>query len=148
MFAVLQPPVLSREFVQAQHRIVAWMIGVVAGRAILDLAAIRDGQAVGDGNRFAVGDQKSVIGSLERRPAAYARCRPGAQQINRRPASEIVAPAICREMPFMRPPAEFRWLRALTDEAVDRPGVDEFARVLRRHRDLRIALGDMDDLYA
>ncbi len=48
----------------------------------------------------------------------------------------------------MRPPAEFRGLRALTDKAVDRPGVDEFARFLRRHRDLSIALGDMDGLYA
>ncbi len=114
----------------------------------IDPAAIRDGQKVGDGDRFAVGDQKSVIRAFKRRPAAHPRRRPGPQQIDRRTAAEIMAAAIGREMPFMRPPAELRRLRAFADEAVDRPGVDEFARLLRDRRDLGIAFGDMNNLDA
>ena len=59
-----------------------------------------------------------------------------------------MTPAIRREMPFMGAPAELRRLRALADKAVDRPGVDELARLLRRHRHLGIALGDVDGLDA
>src|SRR5438045_9539506 len=48
----------------------------------------------------------------------------------------------------MCPPAEFGGLRALADKSVDRPGIDEFARLLGHGRDLRIALRDMDHLDA
>src|SRR5215469_8072688 len=51
-------------------------------------------------------------------------------------------------MALMCSPAELGRLRAFADEAVDRPGVDEFARVFRDRRDLRIALRDMDHLDA
>src|SRR5262249_44036765 len=61
-------------------------------------------------------------------------------------AAEIVSSAVIREMPLMRAPTEFRWLRALAVEAVDRPGVDEFAGRLGYRRDLRVALGDVDRL--
>src|ERR1700738_2546264 len=52
------------------------------------------------------------------------------------------------ESPFMVPPAELGRLRAFADKAVDRPGVDEFARLFRDQRYLRVALGDVDDLDA
>ncbi len=51
-------------------------------------------------------------------------------------------------MPLMRAPTKLRRLRALADKAVDRPGVDELAGFLRNHRDLGVALGDMDRLDA
>src|ERR1700730_2332274 len=51
-------------------------------------------------------------------------------------------------MPFMRSPAELGRLRAFADKAVDRPGVDEFARFFRYRRYLRVALGDVVDLEA
>src|SRR5438874_11958062 len=95
-----------------------------------------------------MGDQKPVIGPFERGPATDPRCRTRPQQIDRRTAPEIVPTPILRKMPFMRPPAELGGLRALADKAVDRPGVDEFARLFGDRRDLRVALGDMDDLEA
>ena len=93
-------------------------------------------------------DQKAVIGAFERRPAAHPRAGPGLQQVDRRPAAEIVPPAVRREMPLVRAPAQLGRLRAFADEAVDRPGVDELAGLLRDRRDLRVALGDMDRLDA
>jgi hypothetical protein len=51
-------------------------------------------------------------------------------------------------MALMRAPAELGRLHAFGDEAVDRPGVDELARLFRDARDLGIALGDMDDFDA
>ena len=38
--AALQPPVLAGEFVQAQHRVVARVIGVMAGRAAAHLITV------------------------------------------------------------------------------------------------------------
>src|SRR6266849_2112618 len=95
-----------------------------------------------------MGDQKAVIGLFERGPAAHPRRRAGPQQVDRRLAAEIVTPTIRREMPLMRSPTELRGLRALAEKPVDRPGVDEFARLLGDVGDLRVALGDMDDLDA
>ena len=48
----------------------------------------------------------------------------------------------------MRAPAQLRRLAALTDEAVDRPGVHELARPLAEVRHLGVALGDVDRLDA
>src|SRR5580692_8191469 len=47
-------------------------------------------------------------------------------------------------MSLMRAPAELGRLRALTEEPVDRPGVDELARRFRYRGNLIIALGDVD----
>src|SRR5260221_930619 len=49
-------------------------------------------------------------------------------------------------MPLVRAPAELGRLRALAEEAVDRPGVDELARLFRDLGDLGVALGNVDDL--
>src|SRR5256885_5433868 len=59
-----------------------------------------------------------------------------------------MALAVARKVALVRAPAHLARLRALADEAVDRPGVDEFARLLRLARDLRVALGDVDDSHA
>ncbi len=48
----------------------------------------------------------------------------------------------------MAAPAEFGRLIAFAHEAIDRPGVDEFARLLGHRGDLGVALGDMDRLDA
>ena len=47
----------------------------------------------------------------------------------------------------MRAPSELGRLAAFADEAVDRPGIDELARASADAAHLRVALGDMDDLY-
>ena len=64
------------------------------------------------------------------------------------PATEVVALAIAREILLVRAPAELRRLRALADEAVHRPGVDELVGLLGHVGDLRVALRDVDDLDA
>src|SRR5438067_13659632 len=83
-----------------------------------------------------------------RRPGAHARAGAGLRQVDRRQAAEVMALAVARKIALVRAPAHLTRLRALADEAVDRPGVDEFARLLRLGRDLRVALGDVDDLHA
>src|SRR5260370_38324795 len=85
-----------------------------------------------------------MIGAFERGPAAHSRGGSRAQQVDRRLAAEIMAPAVTGKMPLMRAPAELGRLRTFAVEAVDRPGVDEFARRLRDRRNLGVAFGDMD----
>src|SRR6516165_12378762 len=87
-----------------------------------------------------------MIGAFERRPAAYTGRGTGPQKIDRRATPEIVPAPIFREVPFMCAPAEFRRLRSLADEPVDRPGINEFARHFRDPRDLSVPFGNMDDL--
>ena len=93
-------------------------------------------------------NQKAMIGSFERCPAAHASNRSRPQQVYRCAGTKIVTAAVRWKMPLVRPPAELGRLGAFTDEPVDRPGVDEFVRLLGPIRDLRIALGDMDHLDA
>src|SRR5579864_8732200 len=56
--------------------------------------------------------------------------------------------AVWRKMPLVTAPAELGGLRALADEALDRPRVDELVARLRGRGDLGVALGDMDDPHA
>ncbi len=81
-------------------------------------------------------------------PGAHAGTGAGLHQVDRRQAAEVMALAVARKVALVRAPAHLTRLRALADEALDRPGVDEFARLLRLGRDLRVALGDVDDLHA
>ena len=105
------------------------------GRAIAHLVAFAMRVVVGDRDRLVMGDQEAVIGTFERRPAPDARRRARAIEKDRGAAAEFVAAAIGRKMPLMRAPAELGRLHAFGDEAVDRPGVDEFARLFRDARD-------------
>ena len=51
-----------------------------------------------------------------------------------------------RQRLFVRAPAELGGLHPFGDEALDRPGVDEFAARLGIARALSVALGDVDAL--
>src|SRR5689334_14690922 len=92
-----------------------------------------------------MGDEKSVVGALQRSPAADTRCRSRPQQVDRRTRAKIVTACVRGEMPFVRPPPEFGGLRAFADKSVDRPGVDEFARLLGNWRDLRVSFSDVNN---
>ena len=59
---------LAEQFVQRQHRVVARVIGVVAGRPIDHLAAVAQGEIVGDRDQLVVGDQEAVLRLGGRRP--------------------------------------------------------------------------------
>src|SRR5262249_8190543 len=138
--------VFAGELVEAQNGIITWVISVMAGRAVAYTVALSEGQIIGDRDRFAVRNQKPVIGALKRRPAADTRGSARPQKIDRCATAEIVPPSILREVPFMGTPAKLRRLRALADKPVDRPSVDEFPWSLRDRRDLSIPFGNMDDL--
>ena len=59
----------AEQFVQAQHRVVARMIGVVAGRPVDRLAlVVAHGVIVGDRDRLVVGDEEAELPSRGRRP--------------------------------------------------------------------------------
>src|SRR6516164_2988425 len=118
------------------------------GRPIDGLAVAAHCQVIRDRDGFAMRDEEAVIGPLERRPAAHPHRGARTQEVDRRTAAEFMARPIGREMPLMRAPAELAWLAAFAAEAADRPGVDELADTLGDIRDLRVALGDMDDLDA
>ena len=59
-----------------------------------------------------------------------------------------MALAVAREVALVRAPAHFTRLAAFTNEAIDRPGVDELAKLLRSVRHLRVAFGDVHNLHA
>ena len=132
--ALLQLPVAARPARARKHRGVAGVIGVVHGRAVLDLLALPDRQVVGDRDRLAVRDQEAVERPGERCPGAHAGRRARLHQVDRAAAAEVVPLAVARPVLLVRAPAELGRLRALADEAVDRPGVDELAELLRAAR--------------
>src|SRR5207253_9959111 len=78
-----------------------------------------------------------------RRPGAHAGTGAGLHEVDRGEAPGVVALAVAREVALVGPPAHLARLRALAHEAVDRPGIHEFARLLRAARDLGVALGDV-----
>src|SRR5215469_3195282 len=59
-----------------------------------------------------------------------------------------MAASVRGEVSLMRAPPEFCRLRTFADKAVDRPGIDELARVFRDVRDLGVAFGDMNGFDA
>src|SRR5581483_4424208 len=97
--------------------------------------------------RFAMGDTEAVEVAGLRRPGAHPGAGPRLHEIDGREAAEVMALAIAWKIPLVGTPAHLARLRAFADKAVDRPGVDELARLLGHVRDLAIALGDVDDLY-
>ena len=141
-------PALAEHLVQRQHRVVARVIGVVAGRPIDRLAALAQREVVGDRDRLVVRDQEAVLRLRRRRPRAHARIGAGLQQIDRRTAAGLVLAAVRRHPFFVRAPAELGRLQAFRDEAFDRPGVDEDVHRLWLLGALGVALGDVDALDA
>src|ERR1700675_633816 len=93
-------------------------------------------------------DQESVEMPRLRSPGADPGARAGPVQIDRAARALLVPSAVRREMLLVRAPAELGRLSPFADEAVDRPGIDELVRNLGHIGDLRVALGDMDDLDA
>src|SRR5580658_1386677 len=93
-------------------------------------------------------DQKAVIGTVDRGPAAHPRGHTRLRQVDRRAAAKVEAPPVAREIAFVRTPAELRRLAAFRYEAIDRPGVDKLVRLLRDRGHLGIALGDVNHLDA
>ena len=134
--------------VQRQHRVVAGVVGVVAGRPVDDLAALAQREVVGDRDRLVVGDQEAVLGLRGRGPGAHARAGARALEVDRGVAAEVVPVAAGRHGLLVRAPAELGGLQALGDEALDRPGVDEDAARLGLAGALGVALGDVDALDA
>ena len=146
--AVLQVPVAAGELVHRDDGRIARVIGVVHGRPVHDLGALPHRQVVGDRDGLAVRDQEAVEVAGLGRPGAHARGRAGLHQVDSRAAAEVEALAVAREILFVRAPAELGGLLAFAHEAVDRPGVDELVELLRLRCELRVALGDVDDLDA
>ena len=80
----------AEHLVQRQHRVVARVIGVVAGRPIDRFAALAQREVVGDRDRLVVRDQEAVLRLGRRRPRAHARICAGLQQIDRRAAAGLM----------------------------------------------------------
>ena len=138
----------AEHLVQRQHRVVAGVIGVVAGRPVDDLAAVAQREVVGDRDRLVVGDQEAVLRARGRRPRAHPRVGARLQQVDRGAAAGLVLAAVRRHPFLVRAPAELGRLHALRQEALDRPGVDEDVHRLRALGALGVALGDVDALDA
>ena len=135
--------------VQRQHRIVAGVVGVVAGRAVRHLALlVAHGEEVGDRDRLVVGDEEAVLRARRRAPGADAGVGARLFEIDRGLRALLVLAGVLRGPFLVRAPAEFGRLQAFRDEALDGPGVPEDVHRLRVPGALGIALGDMDALDA
>src|SRR5882757_238299 len=95
-----------------------------------------------------MGNQQTMVGAVERCPAAYPRHCARLAQVDGRPRTGLVPPSVGWKCQLVGTPAEFRGLASLRDEAVDRPGVDKLVRLFVLPRVLRVALGNVNDLDA
>src|SRR5271154_7595552 len=82
------------------------------------------------------------------RPGTNPGGRAGLAKIDGRARAEIMPLAVAREVLLVRAPAELGRLRALGNEAVDRPGIDELVLLLRDRGDLSIAFGHVHHAHA
>ena len=74
----------AEDLVHRQHGVVAWMVGVVAGGAVMHLALLAaHGEEIGDRDRFVMRHQEAVLRAGRRAPAAHARVGAGLLQIDR-----------------------------------------------------------------
>src|SRR3546814_6536310 len=90
-----------------------------------------------------MGDQEAVERPFGRRPGAHPGRGARPFEIDRGAAAEVVPAPVRGQLLLVAAPAELSRLAALADEAVDRPGVDELADLLRTGGDLGVALGDV-----
>ena len=134
----------AEQLVQRQHRVVAGMIGVVAGRPVDGLALrVAHRVIVGDRDRFVVSDEEAELPTRGGRPGTHAGVGARLVEVDRRAAAGLVKAGVGRRPFLVRAPAEFGRLHALRQKSLDRPGVDEHVARLRMLCALRIALGDM-----
>ena len=110
-------------------------------------AVFPDGEPVGDGEGFAVADDHpadAVVGHPGDDPGVDTHPR----QADLVAGSLVMMVGERRQLLFVRSPAHFGRGNALFAEALDAPGIDEFAHFLGPVGDLRVALAAMDHLYA
>ena len=63
-------PVFACQFMNGKNRVIAGMVGKVNGRAINHFAVFPNGQIIGNGNGFGMGDEETVVGAFHRCPAS------------------------------------------------------------------------------
>src|SRR5215469_8777463 len=141
-------PLLPRELVDAEHCVVTGVVGIVDRWSVEHAAGLAVGEIVGDRDRLAMRDQKSMERALQRRPGADP--DGGTRSIEKDGAisPKRVAGAVRGKMSFMGAPPQFGRLPALAAEPFNRPGVDEFADALGHTCDLGVSLCDMNNLDA
>lgn len=138
----------AEQLVQREHRIIGRMIGIVAGRAVLDLPVFLHREIVGNGNRLVVSHQEAVLRTRRRAPGPHARVGSGLLEKDRRLAALLVLAGVLGHPLFMRTPAKLGGLEPLGQETLDRPGVPERPHRLGLAGALGVALGDMHTLHA
>jgi len=121
------------------------VIRIVHRGTVRHLRAIAHGEVVRHRNGLAVRDAEAVKMAGARCPGAHAGAGAGLRQVDRRQAAGVMTLAVARKVALVRAPAHLTRLRALADEAVDRPGVDEFTELPRLARNLRCRAGDVDE---
>ena len=115
--------ILHLELAHRQHRVVARVIGIVAGRAVDRLAAaVAHREVVGGGDGFAVGDQEADHRPAVRRPGPHLGDAARLAQIDRRLAADLV---LARRSPGRRfscvpQPSSAGWQPSPT-----KPGIDQ-----------------------
>ncbi len=92
-------------------------------------------------------NQEAMIRACQGGPTAHARGGAGAVEINGRVTAKSVLRASLRPMPLMAAPSQFRRLKTLAYEAIDRPCIDKFIALFAPGANLGVALGNMDGLY-
>src|SRR3989344_994428 len=122
------------------------MIRVVYRWSINNFFSFLQRQIIRNRNGFVVRNDPCVLGLCGGRPTAHSGRETWLLKIDGALAAEIMFASVVRKFFFMGTPSHFRRLGAFSGKPVDRPGVDEFAYLLRYGRLLRIALGDMNDL--
>ena len=145
---LLRLPLGPGHLVQREHRVVAGVIGVVAGRPVRHLAVLAEREVVRDRDRFVVGDHKAVLRLGGRSPGSHPGAGARLGQVDGGLAAEIMMMAARRKRLLVRAPAQLGGLHAFGYEAFDRPCVDEGPVRLGLARALGIAFGDVDALDA
>src|SRR6202047_472544 len=148
MPAILRLPLRSSHLVEREHRVIAGMIGIVAGWPVDDLSTFSQREIVRNRDRLVMGDHPAVLGLRRRRPRPHARPGAGPHEVNRSVTAEVVMMSARRETLFMRTPTQLGGLQAFGDKALDRPGIHELAAWLGKASALGIALRDVDALDA